>query len=198
MKSLSALVTRRAGELLLRKRHTRAQTTVEFALILWPFFIILFACCDYAQIYFYEHSIRHALREAGRFATTGKVLMTNTTGSTPIMSGYVGSNYISRQESIRRWFHTNSVIAVPLADIDIVSWPTPPNYTNTEISPAQGPGYANDYVKISVYYPIQLITPVSRMLFSNGVYHLTVSSIFLNEPSKNFITYTNRYTAEPL
>src|SRR5271156_6271940 len=50
------------------------QTTVEFALICIPFFAILFAIIDFAQIYFYENSMQNSLREAARFATAGSII----------------------------------------------------------------------------------------------------------------------------
>jgi Flp pilus assembly protein TadG len=58
------------------------QTTVEFAFICLPFFIILFAIIDFAQIYFYENSVQNAMREAARFATAGSVIQA-TVGGVP-------------------------------------------------------------------------------------------------------------------
>src|SRR5450755_2931701 len=57
-----------------RKGRVGGQTTVEFALICIPFFVILFAIIDFAEIYFYENSCQNALREAARFATSGRVI----------------------------------------------------------------------------------------------------------------------------
>src|SRR5476651_655458 len=65
-----------------RKGRVGGQTTVEFALICIPFFVILFAIIDFAEIYFYENSLQNALREASRFATSGRVIQgTNVDGS---------------------------------------------------------------------------------------------------------------------
>ena len=64
-----------------RKGRTGGQTTVEFALICIPFFIILFSIIDFAEIYFYENSLQNALRESARFATAGRIIQaTNSAG----------------------------------------------------------------------------------------------------------------------
>src|SRR5471032_2832871 len=64
-----------------RKGRVRGQTTVEFALICLPFFIILFAIIDFAEVFFYEASLQNALREAARFATAGRIIQaTNALG----------------------------------------------------------------------------------------------------------------------
>src|SRR5471030_3128661 len=65
-----------------RRGRVGGQTTVEFALICLPFFALLFAIIDYAQIYFYENALQNAMREAARFATAGSIIQaTNPNGS---------------------------------------------------------------------------------------------------------------------
>lgn len=114
------------------------QTTVEFALICLPFFCVLFAIIDFAQIYFYENSLQNALREATRFATAGRVIQAYN-GSTPLFTNVdgvsvpqaipdtMGNSQASRNECIRYWFQSNCVVkSIPLADIMITSAPTLP------------------------------------------------------------------------
>src|SRR5476651_1617429 len=57
-----------------KSRRKDGQVTVEFALVCIPFFAILFAIIDYAQIYFYENSLQNAMREAARFGTAGRII----------------------------------------------------------------------------------------------------------------------------
>jgi len=115
----------------------RAQTTVELALIIIPFFAILFAIIDYAQIFFYENSLQNALREACRFATAGRVVQsvdssgngvyTNINGvSVPVAINDSEGREASRNECIRYWFLSNCVIQIPLTNIMILSAPTLP------------------------------------------------------------------------
>jgi Flp pilus assembly protein TadG len=116
----------------------RGQTTVEFALLCLPFFAILFAIIDYAQIYFYENSLQNAMREATRFATAGRVIQTTNSGGAPALetnAGVVSPKAIndssgreaSRNECIRYWFLSNCVLQnFPLSNIIITSAPTLP------------------------------------------------------------------------
>ncbi|MEM1058948.1 MAG: TadE/TadG family type IV pilus assembly protein [Verrucomicrobiota bacterium] len=178
---------------------------MEFSLILWPFLLLLLATCDYAQIYFYDSSLRHALRAAGRFASTGQAKPFTIDGQqvfdvdgNPILetSVYNPPLNMSRNESIRRVFRNVCRIkTLKDADIDIVSWPG----TNdaTEASPNVGPGLEEDRVRIRVSWPLGLITPVAPLLNDQGQYTITVEAIFRNEPSDFFQDFTNKYPNEP-
>jgi TadE-like protein len=127
--------------LLFSRRRGRAggQTTVEFALICIPFFVILFAIIDFAQIYFYENSLQNALRESARFATSGRIIQATGSSGTPLFETNSGGIVVpkaitdssgreaSRNECIRYWFLTNCVLAnFPISNIVITSAPTLP------------------------------------------------------------------------
>ncbi len=114
------------------------QTTVEFALICIPFFAILFAIIDFAQIYFYENSMQNSLREAARFATAGSIIQAKNADGTPAFTNDNGvtrpvaisdsqGREASRNECIRYWFYTNCVLqGIPLSNIEVYSAPTLP------------------------------------------------------------------------
>src|SRR5579871_6901914 len=100
-----------------RKGRAGGQTTVEFALICLPFFIILFAIIDFSEIYFYENSLQNALRESCRFATAGRIIQRKDTHGNPLyetnangaivpmaIPSIYGTNEASRNECIRDWF----------------------------------------------------------------------------------------------
>jgi len=121
------------------RRVAGGQTTVEFALICIPFFCILFAIIDFAQIYFYENSCQNALREAARFATAGSIIQaTNADGSSAYETNAGGlvvpkaindaeGREASRNECIQYWFLSNCVIKnFPLTNIVITSASTLP------------------------------------------------------------------------
>jgi hypothetical protein len=112
---------------------------VEFALICIPFFVILFAIIDFAEIYFYENSIQNALREAARFATAGRVIQAVDSFGNPMYETNSGGIVVpkaindssareaSRNECIRYWFLSNCVLqGFPLSNIVITSAPTLP------------------------------------------------------------------------
>jgi Flp pilus assembly protein TadG len=128
----------------LRKGKAGGQTTVEFALICLPFFIILFAIIDFSEIFFYENSLQNALREACRFGTAGRVIQaTNTDGSLAYETNSDGiavpkaisdssGREASRNECIRYWFQTNCVLQnFPISNIAITSAPTLPGVPAT-------------------------------------------------------------------
>jgi hypothetical protein len=181
-----------------RKGRVGGQTTVEFALICLPFFIILFAIIDFAEIFFYENSLQNALRESARFATSGRIIQTTNANGSPAYetnSGGIvvpkaisdGSREASRNECIRYWFLSNCVLqGFPISNIVIVSTPTlpgaPPRVAtnslgyltllksdgSTNITP--GPGNANDYVQITATYHVNTITPLMGYMSGyNGV-----------------------------
>ena len=132
------------------RRLAGGQTTVEFALICIPFFAILFAIIDFAQIYFYENSLQNAMREAARFATSGRIIQaTNANGSLAYETNAGGiavpkaitdssGREASRNECIRYWFLTNCVLQnFPLSNIVITSASTlpgvPPNVSTNNL-----------------------------------------------------------------
>jgi hypothetical protein len=128
-----------------QKGRVGGQTTVEFALICLPFFIILFAIIDFSEIYFYENSLQNALREACRFATAGRIIQARDSQGNPLFvtngngvvvpkainsnygGGSGGTNGASRNECIRYWFLSNCVLQnFPVSNIVITSAPTLP------------------------------------------------------------------------
>jgi Flp pilus assembly protein TadG len=112
---------------------------VEFALICIPFFVILFGIIDFAQIFFYENSLQNSLREAARFATSGRIIqLTNASGQAQYETNSDGitvpkaisdseGREASRMECIRYWFLSNCTLQnFPLTNITIYSATTLP------------------------------------------------------------------------
>ena len=119
------------GHFLRRRRVSKAQTTVEFALLLVPFFAILFAIIDYANVYYYNNALQNALREAARFTTAGSVIQTNGQYEANAEGIEVPEAILdtegreaSRNECTRYWFQSNCVIHIPLTNIVIYSAPS--------------------------------------------------------------------------
>lgn len=199
--TVQCLKTRHFG---FKTRRTTAQTTVEFALICLPFFAILFAIIDYAQIYFYDNALQNGLRECCRFSSAGSIIEatyangsiiyeTNTGGVTvPKAISDSEGNEASRNECDRWWFISNCVFNLPASNITIVSVsvPTgqnPPVETNSEgtlsltssstTNLAFGPGGANDYIQVMATNTINTITPLFSYLGGyshNGWYSYTL------------------------
>ncbi len=185
---------KKLGHFLRLRRASKAQTTVEFSLICLPFFAILFAIIDYANVYYYDNSLQNALREAARFATAGRIIqnsnayVANAQGvMVPLAITDTEGRIASRNECIRYWFQSNCVIQVPLTNIVIYSassingqppitstnngvlhlvsgFTTNGDGSTTAIPAVPGPGNANDYVEIVCNYNIGTITPILRFL----------------------------------
>jgi Flp pilus assembly protein TadG len=182
-----------------KSRRKEAQVTVEFALICIPFFAILFATIDYAQIYFYENSLQNAMREAARFGTAGRVIQATYSDGSLAYDTNQGvivpraildshGNEASRNECIRYWFLSNCVFSIPLSNITISNAPTLPGvppYTTTNSygdvillsgtnTPAiKGPGAANNYIQVTATLTVPTITPLMSYLggYSHGGYY---------------------------
>jgi Flp pilus assembly protein TadG len=130
LKTFKCPKTRRFG---VKTRGNIAQTTIEFSLICLPFFALLFAIVDYAQIYFYNNALQNALRECCRFTAAGRIIQATDASGNGVYetnSGDVvvaqaisdsGGREASRNECSRWWFLSNCVITVPISNITIVS-----------------------------------------------------------------------------
>jgi len=170
----------------------RGQSTVEFALIVLPLFIIIFAIIDYAQIYFYENALQNAMREATRFATAGSVIQatnggvaqydTNNGVAVPKAINDSHGREASRYGCIRMFFQSNCVITMPTNGVIVTSASTlpgaPPVITTNGATKyitlmaadgstaEQGPGNASDYIELSATYNLRTITPIFGFLGS--------------------------------
>ena len=166
----------------------RGQSTVEFALIVLPLFIIIFAIIDYAQIYFYENALQNAMREATRFATAGSVIQLTNNGvaqydtnfgvATPTAINDSKGREASRYGCIRMFCQSNCVIAMATNAVMVTSATTLPGappviatnngivtlMEDTNTAANDGPGGANDYVQVTATYTLHTITPLFGFL----------------------------------
>jgi Flp pilus assembly protein TadG len=173
------------------------QSTVEFALILLPLCIVVFAIIDYAQIYFYENALQNALREATRFASAGSVIQqtnggvaqynTNSGVAVPKAVNDSEGREASRYACIRFFFQSNCVITMATNAVQVTSATAlpgaPPVLTNTAngvillestgTAANPGPGGASDYVQVTATYTLHTITPLFGMMngFQRGTTH---------------------------
>ncbi len=64
-----------------RAASQRGSYAVEAALVLLPFFAMIFAIIDYSMVFFLQGTFKHAAREGVRFAITQRTLGAATQGS---------------------------------------------------------------------------------------------------------------------
>lgn len=143
-----------------RERYQRGQSLVEFAMIAPVFLFLIFGFADMSRAFFIQMDLQNAVRQAGRYASTGNHLPD---------PNHPGQN-LSRVQSIINTA-VNAAGGVQVTGIQVSS-------LNGGANSAGGPG---DTVTISITSTLQLITPIVAHYFPNG-YRFTVSASFRNEP----------------
>lgn len=132
---------------------------VETALAVPLLLLLVFGTVDLGRVLFGHLTLQHAVREAGRFAVTGRTL-----------GGIRGDHP-----------RLDSVIEIVVGDAK----PFPLSTADVHVSSASGgegsAGGPGDVVTISVRYPITLLTPMIGKCFRNGQFIVEVASTFRNE-----------------
>jgi hypothetical protein len=137
----------------------RGLSLVETALAIPLLLLLVFGTVDIGRVLFGHLTLQHAVREAGRFAVTGRTL-----------AGIHGDH--PRLDSVLKIL-VEDAQPFPLtsADISVSS-------QNGGAGSAGGPG---DVVTIKVVYPIRFLTPMIGKYFRDGEFVVEVASTFRNE-----------------
>ena len=145
------------------RADVRGESLVEFALVSTMLFLLMFCIIDFGRLFYTKSTLESAMREAGRFAVTGRHLQN------PINP----SQTMSRVDSII-YTAKKYAMGIDISNIKISSPQGGPT------RPAGGP---RETCVISLSSNLKLITPFAAKYFgTNGVYTFTVSTTFLNEP----------------
>jgi Flp pilus assembly protein TadG len=145
-------------------RSSRGQTLLEFALVVPVFLMLVFAVIDFGHLFYVQMSLENAVRQAGRYATTGNHL------ADPKNKG----QNLSRVNSIIQTVQQAAMgLNVPSNSITVSS-------VGGGAGSAGGPG---DTVTVSINTGVPMITPLIAPFFKpNGTYNFTASVTFTNEP----------------
>lgn len=145
-----------------RAGSTRGQSLLEFALILPILSFLIFGVVDFGRLFWVQMTLQDAVRQAGRFASTGNHL------PDPNNPG----NNLTRVASVTQLVQQAAAQAgVQVASIQVTS--------NGVSGSAGGP---SDPVTITATVNLQLITPLIANFFPQRQYTFTVSVTFQNEP----------------
>jgi Flp pilus assembly protein TadG len=147
--------------LLCRSRSEEGQSLVEFAFAFTLFIFLVFAVIDFGHLLFEEMDVQNAIREAGRYGSTGNHLQDP---KNPL-------NTLSRVNSIVNTFD-NDVTGVQVSSVQVSS-------LNGGSGSAGGPG---DMMTVTATVKMALMTPVIARLFPNGQFTFTASTTVMNEP----------------
>jgi Flp pilus assembly protein TadG len=141
-------------------RSKSGQAMIEFAMVAPLFFLLVFGIIDFGRLFFTQMTLQHALREAGRFAVTGRHLQDSN------------GQDITRVNSIIQTAR-NAAAGLDVNSISISS-------TQGGSNSAGGPG---DTVTVALTTSLRLITPlIGRYVGNNGLYTFSVRTTFKNEP----------------
>jgi Flp pilus assembly protein TadG len=139
----------------------KGQALPEFALVAMTFFLLAFALIDFSWLMFNQMNMQDAVREAGRYASTGNHVPDPTTPGVTL----------------------NRIASITLV-LNQAAAGT--NCTPVISSAAGGVGSAgapSDIVTIKATCDIPLLTTaIGSFLGTTNRYHFTVSSTFRNEP----------------
>jgi Flp pilus assembly protein TadG len=144
------------------------QAMIEFVLAATVFFLLALGSMDFANLFYHQLTLQNAVRQAGRYAITGQCIL-----------GTGGSCSMSRTQSVFQVLETTSNGMITGSNVSSVATMTCTNNGGGCPTQAGGPG---DTVTITLTYPYHLVTAPISHFFSGGVYTMTLSASFTNEP----------------
>jgi hypothetical protein len=156
----------------------KGQSTAEFAMVSFAFFLLVFAVIGYAYIFFAQMNIQQAIDDGGRFASTGSHTV-NVKGVPTTLSSRMTAieDYIQNEISI-----PGVNVAGNIVICDLTAGGGGCNNSGGS-TPAGNPG---DTVKISLTTPLKMplisSLPTWTRWFPGGTYNYTSSTTFKNEP----------------
>lgn len=137
------------------------QSLVEFAIVAFVFFFLMFAVFDFGHLFFVEMDVQNALQEAVRYGSTGNHL------PDPKNPGQSLSRVTSIIDTLE-----NNAWGVNISNVSVSS-------ATGGAGSAGGPG---DLLTVSTTVSMPLMTPMIAQLFPNGQFTFTASVTVMNEP----------------
>ena len=166
-------------------RDRKGIAALEFSMIMFPFFILLFGLIEIAIIFLYMTTLDWGMASVGREIRTGQIQtaggITNGDLKTRVCGDLFGlmdcDSKLNIQTVVLSEFSASSDTAAPLdSNGDLI------DPDETLFATVGGP---NDIVMVRVMYEYQLITPILSLSLDNmgdGARLLSSSLIFRNEP----------------
>jgi Flp pilus assembly protein TadG len=150
-----------------RAVSARGQSSVEFALALPVFFILICGVMDFGRMFFVQENVQQAVEAAARYASTG----IHQSGTNPATN----KSY-TRVDSIDSYIAQQASVPINMGA----------TLSSIAISSVQGgsgsAGGPQDIETITVTTTVPLMTPIISHFFPNGIYSFTASASIKNEP----------------
>jgi hypothetical protein len=195
---------------------SKGQATLEFALCVPIFLLMVFGLIDLARYYFYEQSVTHTVRAASRFAVTGQ-LFTNQLQNTSLpATNPVSWPYMKYRASVVKAAFLNNPAKIPIVyggSTNLSNWVSgsgQPTDTLTIIASSNlatvqaatawgntnlyGSAKGGEYIGIRLRYAFEFITPFADILarsINNGQPIEISSSIIVRNEGFETNTYGN-------
>ena len=151
---------RSCGEIRFARTRRLGLSIVETALAIPILLLLIFGIVDVGRVLFAHMTFQHAVREAGRFAVTGRT------------SPGTGGTHPRLDSIIQVVVNDSQPFLLTAGDVQISS-------AGGGSGSAGGPG---DRVTIHVAHSVRLLTPLIGVFFPNGSFLVDVSTTFRNEP----------------
>lgn len=166
------------------KRARKGSAAIEFAAVVFPFFLFLFGLAEIAMIGFAQTSLNYAVAETARQIRTGQAQNAGQSAGDMRQALCDELNAFMMMECDGNLF------------LDVDRFDSFTNANNNAAAPIQNgefndtgfgytPGGASDIVVVRAYYRWQVMTPMFAAVFANvsGEQRILVSTMmFRNEP----------------
>jgi len=156
-----------------RIKRKQGNTTVEMALLLLPFFLMIMGVVEMGWFYFHQHTLQYATREGMRLALVGGVLLDEQ------------GNPLSREDSIIKTVKEKAGVGIDPEELEIWIFKVGSNYESPIGWENLAPNAGNpaDYMRILVRYDHEfLIVPlISEFFTSDNFIRLGAEATYRNE-----------------
>jgi len=172
-------------------RAAEGATAVEFALIAFPFFMMLFAILEIALVFMIATTLEGAMSRSARTIRTGELQTGNAARSQPRSNSELAGDFKQQICTNLRWLQSQCAANLYVdvrtyAQFNDVSDPVDTSTGTFDTgSMTFTPGEPEDIVVVRTYFRWQVFTPLLNpglVVLSDGSNLITATSIFRNEP----------------
>ncbi len=176
-------------------RAADGATAVEFALIAFPFFLLLFAIIEVALVFMVSTSLENSLARSARTIRTGELQNANAARAVPKTPAELSADFRTEVCANLGWLQGQcasnlSIDVRTFAQFNTVNGPDPVrttggNTTFDETALTFQPGGATTIVLVRAFYRWRVITPLlspGLIDLSDGSHLVLATAIFRSEP----------------
>lgn len=174
-------------------------TAVEFAMVAFPFFLLIFAILEIAMVFMISTTLDASMTTAARTIRTGELQTGNAALATPKTPAQLAGDFKTQICANLGWLQGSCSTNL---DVDVRTFTQFNNVDNSDPIQVTGsgasqtrtfnaaattftPGGPQDIVLVRAYYHYQVLTPLLNpglVELSNGQSLITTATVFRNEP----------------